>query len=651
MKRLVSVMLLLAVIGALFSQWPEDPALNLRLTNGTGEEVIPKVAYGPSGDVWVSWFSSEAGNYNVRLQKLNFNGVPQFAPEGLLVSNHTQMSWLTDWDMKVDSQNNAIVSFLDVRTGNQDIYVYKVSPEGQMVWGNDGIAVSNDAMADYTPTLGITDQNNVIVAWMTETDLKLQKINSDGSIALTEPLIMHEENVSYTWPQIMPQENDTFILKYAHDTGPFYAVTRLVYAQKYDSAVNPVWANPTVITDQGGISSWTQVFSTDTDGNGGFVICWYEDRDGDQMRNVYVQHVLADGSLAFVANGIEPISFSTTQHFYPITTFDPELGNTYLLWSETDADQNLRGLRVQGFDSLGNRLLGQNGIPVIPLGGSSPMPVGADVVNQQIVFLFQAALNGSTVNDEIKAFKLNANGTFVWDNDFVSLNNSAGGSVHQETTGFFNNQLVTVWEDTRSATTQIYLQNLNSDGTIGVIAQPSGISGTVALNGGNGFITNVVITIGDQVISPANDSTYSVLLPAGIYTVTAVLADYETFADTVIVTEGQMTNLNITLDYIIGANDNVANKKVNFVNVYPNPFNPSTTISYNLTARSHVSINVYNTKGQIVKNLCNEERNPGTFQLVWNGKDSNNKKCSSGVYFIRMNAGEYNSVKKVMLLK
>ena len=255
MKKLMLLTLVALFATMLFGQWSSNPSENLKLTNSSNEEVIPKVAYGPTGDVWVSWFSNEDGNYNVRVQRFNYNGEAQFAPQGLLVSNHTQMSWLTDWDMKVDSQNNAVLSFLDIRTGNQDIYAYKISADSAFVWGADGIALCNDETEDYTPTLAITDQNNVIVAWMAGDDIKLQKILANGTLAQPQPLIFHAEGITHTWPQIMPQANDTFILKYCQDTGPFYAVTRHVYAQKYDATLNTVWANPTVITDQGGISS------------------------------------------------------------------------------------------------------------------------------------------------------------------------------------------------------------------------------------------------------------------------------------------------------------------------------------------------------------------------------------------------------------
>ncbi len=91
--------------------------------------------------------------------------------------------------------------------------------------------------------------------------------------------------------------------------------------------------------------------------------------------------------------------------------------------------------------------------------------------------------------------------------------------------------------------------------------------------------------------------------------------------------------------------------KTTLKGAYPNPFNPSTTISYELSKASKVSISVYNAKGQIVTNLFNGNKNPGHFNIVWNGMDKNNNNCTSGVYFIKMDTDGFTSIKKVMMVK
>lgn len=88
----------------------------------------------------------------------------------------------------------------------------------------------------------------------------------------------------------------------------------------------------------------------------------------------------------------------------------------------------------------------------------------------------------------------------------------------------------------------------------------------------------------------------------------------------------------------------------NFSN-YPNPFNPSTTIQFNIQAESNVELSIYNIKGQKVKTLCNEILPSGDHQYIWHGKNSSNNAVSSGIYFIKLVNQESTKFIKVLLLK
>jgi hypothetical protein len=84
---------------------------------------------------------------------------------------------------------------------------------------------------------------------------------------------------------------------------------------------------------------------------------------------------------------------------------------------------------------------------------------------------------------------------------------------------------------------------------------------------------------------------------------------------------------------------------------YPNPFNPSTTIRYELAARTKVELKVYDVSGAVVRTLVNEVKSAGAYSLAWNGRDDHGQPVSSGVYFYRMIAGDFSDVRKMTLLK
>ncbi|MCD4650378.1 MAG: T9SS type A sorting domain-containing protein [Candidatus Cloacimonetes bacterium] len=84
---------------------------------------------------------------------------------------------------------------------------------------------------------------------------------------------------------------------------------------------------------------------------------------------------------------------------------------------------------------------------------------------------------------------------------------------------------------------------------------------------------------------------------------------------------------------------------------YPNPFNPTTKISFDLPLDSDVELAVYNVKGQLVKTIASDYLEAGTHTFTWNGKNNAGKQAASGVYFSRLKAGESVKTNKMLMLK
>ena len=103
------------------------------------------------------------------------------------------------------------------------------------------------------------------------------------------------------------------------------------------------------------------------------------------------------------------------------------------------------------------------------------------------------------------------------------------------------------------------------------------------------------------------------------------------------------------------ANETILPVTTELMSIYPNPFNPETTISYSLKEDSKVSISIYNLKGQKVRSLVNGQIQAGYHTITWNGKDESGRNVSSGIYFAMFDAesrvSDYTSVKKIVLLK
>jgi len=85
--------------------------------------------------------------------------------------------------------------------------------------------------------------------------------------------------------------------------------------------------------------------------------------------------------------------------------------------------------------------------------------------------------------------------------------------------------------------------------------------------------------------------------------------------------------------------------------VYPNPFNPSTTISYDLPSESLVSIVIYDALGQEIRRLVTEQRPAGRYKVQWDAKDHLGYGVGSGVYIAKIEAGSFSASQKMLLLK
>jgi hypothetical protein len=108
-------------------------------------------------------------------------------------------------------------------------------------------------------------------------------------------------------------------------------------------------------------------------------------------------------------------------------------------------------------------------------------------------------------------------------------------------------------------------------------------------------------------------------------------------------------------DYAASITTGVTKRDENMVDVftlrqnYPNPFNSSTTIEYDLPKAGHIRLVIYDLLGRQIRTLIDTQQPPGHFRTTWNGSDQFNHPVSTGMYFCRMEAGEFGKVIKLLL--
>ena len=108
-----------------------------------------------------------------------------------------------------------------------------------------------------------------------------------------------------------------------------------------------------------------------------------------------------------------------------------------------------------------------------------------------------------------------------------------------------------------------------------------------------------------------------------------------------------------TMGGLVGIEDytnNIDSQIFNLKNS-PNPFNPTTTIKFELENKANTSVKVFNLKGELVQTLVDGELNAGQQSFLWNGKDTKGASVASGVYFYSVKSGAKTVTGKMLLVK
>ncbi|HUU30362.1 MAG TPA: T9SS type A sorting domain-containing protein [archaeon] len=216
-----------------------------------------------------------------------------------------------------------------------------------------------------------------------------------------------------------------------------------------------------------------------------------------------------------------------------------------------------------------------------------------------------------------------------------------------------SNRIAVAWQDTVGGRIRLLAQALEIDLRY--------VTGNVALAAGYDWpvLVHLEGNVNDSVEVDKNGNFSFQALTEGSYQIrlssngqplpaeTAVFTLQKTDADTVnLGTVADLTALEMP--------ELPAAKRFYLRQNVPNPFNPATTIGFEigrLEAPVQVSLSVYDLRGSLVRNLLEKELGRGIYSVIWDGRDSRGRSMSSGVYFYRLRVGGKASVRKMVLLK
>jgi hypothetical protein len=461
---IAAALISLPAIPTVHARWSSDPMVNLGIAVKPEDQVQPKVRQAPNGGCYVSWFDNNPNGhppfgYDVFLQRLSEAGNPQLAPGGKILAD-LGMSSTQDYGLDVDASGNALVAFLDDRKGPVNVVTaVKVSPNGEMLWGKQGLHFGLGSDFVGNPKITATSDGFVVVGWIDGNNITFQRLSPSGEpqwgagVTITAP-----NGTTYSLADLHQGDNGSAIFSFVSSAG--FTGPKHLLANKLSVTGQLLWGSSHVTVFDGGSLQFGNFPPFVTDGAGGAVFAWYQ-VDPLQSR---AQHILADGTEAFPHNGTPGSTNSSDDQVNPSVSYDPASDSTYLFWDEIlPGPMTNEGISAQKFNSSGSVQWGATGIVVQPF-------TSAAIINVTSVFTAAGPLvvwssEAAFAQDTIMGAKLDPSGDIICPPFAVSsiLSSKSRLDLALSTTG----RAYAVWSDGRADGGDIYGQNINPDCSLG----------------------------------------------------------------------------------------------------------------------------------------------------------------------------------------
>jgi hypothetical protein len=471
--RFIILGLALTVASSAWAQWSSDPSQNLALsTMFAADQVQPKTVALPNNSWYVSWFNNNPAvpnsGYNVYYQMLSPSGVEQFPHNGIQVAAELGMSSTQDYGLALDSNGNAILAFQDLRhdPNNPQITVAKMSPTGEALWGPLGIALTFGDQNSYNvPKVTVTTDGYIVVGWVSNNQTVLQKLTPSGNPVWVGPggfsygVVLQQSGYNYTLADLHAGDNGSVIVSFISNQG--FGSDNYLFANKISPSGQLMWGANNVHVYDGGSLQFGEFPYFVPDGSGGAVFSWYTNSPTLQA---YAQHILTNGTEAFGHNGSAGAITGSDVRVSPSSSYNPATQETFLFWTEEDSLQSVQGIYGQKFNATGARQWTDSGLTIVPLGDDAQLnPQNVQIGNGALAFWVDQQVTG---NGTLEAVKLDTNGNFVCPEFPVS---DAMSQKLRVWPGIASSDLSTVaWQDYRNGNSDIYIQNINPDCTLGI---------------------------------------------------------------------------------------------------------------------------------------------------------------------------------------
>ncbi|MCX8056478.1 MAG: T9SS type A sorting domain-containing protein [Ignavibacteria bacterium] len=659
---------------------PQWTVGGVAICNATGNQQNPRIVYDNQGGAIIVWQDRRNGtDNNIYAQRINANGQAQWTANGILICSAPYDQF--NPEVVTDGSGGAIVAWHDYRAGSGyiDIYAQRISQTGSILWQANGIPVTTANNNQYNLQLIADGYKGAIVVWqdrrnLTNDELYGQRISPTGSILWQpngSPIATGAGFKSY--PKLASNGNGgVYVVWQDNRNGIDYNI----YLQNVSLFGELLWQTDGIqVCNAQGHQYYPQITS---DANGNLIVGWQDKRNGTDF-DIYVQRYNANGIAQWTSNGV-------AAQIAPYDQIEPKLimdedGGAIISWIDYRAGNNYSDIYAQRIGVNGKiaggcfRTFTQSDFTLkanrikVPAGVPAPQPNGGNVRDT----LFKRGLfNEGIILGIAKPESANVYG---WIKLQRSLNvrrflvqSGPPRPFDMRGTKYFIKEL-------RNPTPRIYDNHLAGELLtlkLNLAASDNGLiqSGlgeiiyydTSKGNGFNGKSIRKLVAMADSALTKwrSYPNFNYVLLDSVL---TRINNAFSGPIDTITINPLKLKNVRsvYSVPYLRLDNSNpispilTSTYKINespnsfqLLQNYPNPFNPYTTIEFQLPEPSIVTLIIYNSLGQeITKLIDNEEMEAGINSVTFDATG-----LASGIYFYKLIVNNsIQKTKRMLLIK
>lgn len=516
-KSIILLNLLLFSFG--WAQWSDNYEENTLVASGpTGD--IQSLGTNDGKTYVVFW--DESDGYELRAQLLDAEGNLLWGENGISVNGSAVNStWTATRSEAVDEAGNLYIGF--TATGDGNGYINKISPEGEYLFGEEGIAIPEA----WDMKILATQEGELIVGWYENGSGMLMLYDQNGQEAWESPIEVQSPDSSQPFTSIgeLSLLSDGSFVAIIHVRGVAWTIDSTPYAQRFNLDGTMVWENFTQLSNR--TLAYNRRYQVIQDGD--VTYFGYYGTVNTQFDS-YIQRINPDGTTPWGLNGAD---FSTDDTYMEMTTSIALEEGADVVWAMsnfTNSNQNLYGHYVQKFDkSTGERLLGDSAKEIFPVNSEANIGLGnLQLVDGKPLFLFSNGISNGVNSIQLGVVLLDENGDFVWEDESEFIATSPGSKGRVDFTQNVNGQSVAIWTEERNGTSNAYAQNFvveqETAGTkeleeIKIEVYPNPTNGIVHLKLSTPIKSAEVLSLSGQLLISLNkvDTIDLSFLNSGIY--------------------------------------------------------------------------------------------------------------------------------------